>query len=85
MKMQRQSETNEPTTLEMVARAQRRSIVRDRLVGAFLALGLIIGVTSIESMAKSAGATEQAVAAQQAQSEQAPVMLASALVVNIVQ
>ena len=81
--MHRQGETNEPTTLEMVARAQRRGIVRDRLVGAFLALGLLIGGTAIESMAKSASNT--VASAQAAQSQQAPVMLASALVVNIVQ
>jgi hypothetical protein len=83
MKMHPQVEKNELTTLEMVAHAQRRGIVRDRLVGAFLALGLLIGATTIESMAK--GATQQAARAQSAQTEQAPVMLASALVVNIVQ
>jgi hypothetical protein len=82
MKMQRQGENNEPTTLEMVAHAQRRGIVRDRLVGAFLALGLLIGATTIESMAKTSTQTAQA---QTAQVEQKPVMLASALVVNIVQ
>jgi hypothetical protein len=83
MKMQRQGESNDVTTLEMVARSQRRGIVRDRLVGAFLALGLIIGATTIESMARSTNA-QQVASAQQANIE-APVMLASALVVNIVQ
>ena len=80
--MQRQGESNDVTTLEMVARSQRRGIVRDRLVGAFLALGLIIGATTIESMARSTN--QQVAQAEKAQAE-VPVMLASALVVNIVQ
>ena len=80
--MQRQVDSNDVTTLEMVAHAQRRGIVRDRLVGAFLALGLLIGATTIESMARTA--THQAQATASAQVE-APVMLASAMVVNIAQ
>jgi hypothetical protein len=82
MKMQRQDDSNDVTTLEMVAHAQRRGIVRDRLVGAFLALGLLIGATTIESMARTA--SNQAKAAQATQVE-TPVMLASAMVVNIAQ
>ena len=77
--MQRQVDSDK-TTLEMVAEEQRRNIVRDRIVGAFLALGLLIGATTIESMAHSANRAPVA----QAQ-VQAPVMLASALVVNIEQ
>ncbi len=80
--MQAQDNSNDTTTLEMVARSQRRGIMRDRLVGAFLALGLLIGATTIESMARSATTPAQT---QAASTEQAPVMLASALVVNIVQ
>ena len=79
--MQPQGHSNELSTLDMVARAQRRGIIRDRLVGAFLALGLIIGVTTIESMAQSA--SNRAKAAEMVAAEDAPVMLASALVVNI--
>jgi len=80
--MQAQDNNHELTTLEKVAREQRRGIIRDRLVGAFLALGLIIGATTIERMA--ATGNKPATQAQAGQSEK-PVMLASALVVNIVQ
>jgi hypothetical protein len=84
MKMQRQGNSNDMSTLEMVASAQRRGIIRDRLVGAFLALGLLIGATAIESMARSANAPAKAPQTQVADGEQEPVMLA-ALVVDIVQ
>ena len=79
--MQAQDNNHELTTLDMVAREQRRGIIRDRLVGAFLALGLIIGATTIESMA----ATGNKPANQAQWQSEKPVMLASALVVNIVQ
>ena len=67
------------TTLEMVASAQKRSIVRDRLVAAFLAIGLVVGVSSINSMAYHA--THGPTTADVTRNE--PVILASALVVDI--
>jgi hypothetical protein len=51
MKMQTQTENGTTNTLGNVAEGQRRDQLRDRFVGLVLAVGLIIGVVTIESMA----------------------------------
>jgi hypothetical protein len=51
MKMQPQTESTTTNTLGQVANTQRRDIIRDRFVGLVLAVGLVIGVVSIESAA----------------------------------
>ena len=64
--MQATMELDSTNTLNNVADTQRRSLMRDRFVGLVLALGLAVGVVTIESMAAHASQVQKPAAMQPA-------------------
>lgn len=51
-------------TLDMVAQQQKRHIWRDRIVGALLAVGIMVGAVALESAAAHANTAAQTPATQ---------------------
>ena len=62
--MQAQMEIESTDTLNDVATKQRRSLVRDRFVGLILAVGLVVGVLTIDSAAHASLVPQKASVSQ---------------------